>query len=376
MRKHHAKNERIKRDYLTYLTEAKRMSAKTVDQIAAAIAQFEASTGYRDFKAFHIEQARRFKHQLAENPSVETGKLLAKATIHSRLMALKAFFQWLAGLPGYRSKISYADAEYFNPSANDSRIANATHEKPVPSIEQIRHVIATMPTLTDIEKRNRALIAFTLLSGARDDAIASLSIRHIDLVTRTVFQDARSVRTKRRKTFTSWFFPVGDDIEAVVRDWAVHLTTTLLFGPDDPLFPATATGLGEGGGFKAAGLDRRHWTTAAPIRIIFKNAFEAAGLPYFNPHSFRNTLALLGERTCPNAEAMKAWSQNLGHDKVLTTLTSYGSVSSHRQAEIFEALRTKSKNILEAAAPDPATLQKVLTYLLQERDELASKMDQ
>ncbi len=43
------------------------------------------------------------------------------------------------------------------------------------------------------------LIAFALLTGARDDSIASLAVRHVDIVGRTVFQDARSVRTKNRK---------------------------------------------------------------------------------------------------------------------------------------------------------------------------------
>ena len=71
MRKHHPKNERIKRKYFTYLEEANRMSASSVDQVAAAIAQFEASTGHRDFAVFHIEQARKFKRQLADaiNPA-------------------------------------------------------------------------------------------------------------------------------------------------------------------------------------------------------------------------------------------------------------------------------------------------------------------
>jgi hypothetical protein len=32
-------------------------------------------------------------------------------------MALKRFTIWLAGRPGYRSRISYADADYFNVSA-------------------------------------------------------------------------------------------------------------------------------------------------------------------------------------------------------------------------------------------------------------------
>jgi integrase/recombinase XerD len=74
-----------------------------------------------------------------------------------------------------------------------------------------------------------------------------------------------------------------------------------------------------------------------PIRTIFKAAFASAGLPYFNPHSFRKTLALLGGQLCQSPEEYKAWSQNLGHDHVLTTFSSYGDVSSHRQAEIIRA---------------------------------------
>lgn len=342
MRKHHPQNERIKRDYLTFLAEAKRNSEKSVDQAAAAIAAFEASTGYRDFKLFRIEQAKRFKALLAEQINPATGKPLAKATIHARLMALKAFFQWLCREPGYR-KISHGDAEYFNPSANDGRIASAIREKPAPSLEQIRHVLATMPSGTDIEKRNRALVAFAILTGARDDALASLSLRHVERAARTVFQDARAVRTKRRKTFTTWFFPIGEDIEAIVADWLSHLEACLLFGPDDPLFPATRVAVSESGTFEASGLARKHWSNATPIRAIFREAFTAAGLPYFNPHSFRDTLALLGEKRCRSPEEFKAWSQNLGHDKVLTTFTSYGAVSRHRQAEIFAGMRGKGE---------------------------------
>jgi integrase len=94
--------------------------------------------------------------------------------------------------------------------------------------------------------------------------------------------------------------------------------------------------------FVASGLDRKHWSNAGPIRKIFKDAFAAAGLPYFNPHSFRNSLALLGGQICKSPEAYKAWSQNLGHENVLTTFLSYGDVAPHRQAEIIRGL-DKSK---------------------------------
>jgi len=92
--------------------------------------------------------------------------------------------------------------------------------------------------------------------------------------------------------------------------------------------------------FEPSGFKREHWQTASPIRDIFKAAFINAGLAYFNPHSFRNTLVGVGEKLCPNPEAFKAWSQNLGHEGVLTTFYSYGEVQPQRQAEIIHDLQS------------------------------------
>jgi hypothetical protein len=45
-----------------------------------------------------------------------------------------------------------------------------------------------------------------------------------------------------------------------------------------------------------------------------------------------------------NKSAMeyKAWSQNLGHDHVMTTFSSYGDVGSYRQAEIIRAFSERA----------------------------------
>jgi hypothetical protein len=53
---------------------------------------------------------------------------------------------------------------------------------------------------TDIKRRDRAIIAFTILTGARDG-------RHIDVVEGKVDQDARDVQTKFSKSFVTTFFP-------------------------------------------------------------------------------------------------------------------------------------------------------------------------
>lgn len=343
MKKHNPANERIKRKYFTFLKEAKRHSEPTVDAAAKALNRFEVYTKYRDFKAFHIKQAIAFKKHLNELKGQQSGEKLSKATLHSTLTQLKRFFQWLAWQPGYKS-LQYSDAEYFNLSDKDIRVATAKRQQKVPTLEQIKHVIDTMPIETDIERRNRALMAFTLLTGARDSAIASIKLKHVDLISGCVNQDAREVKTKFSKTFQTFFFPVGEEISNIVEEWVRYLRDEKLWGNDDPLFPATKIGMGDiTRQFEVAGLSRDNWSNATPIRTIFRNAFVSAGLSYFNPHSFRNTLVQLGQDVCKTPEQFKAWSQNLGHEKVLTTFLSYGEVGCQRQGEIIRGLAMPQK---------------------------------
>ncbi len=103
-------------------------------------------------------------------------------------------------------------------------------------------------------------------------------------------QDPREVRTKNAKTFTSVFFPVGDDFRNIVAEWIRYLREEKGFGPDDPLFPKTKVATGKDLAFRVVSVDRAPWSNANTVRQIFKDARARAGLPYFNPHSLRNTL--------------------------------------------------------------------------------------
>src|SRR5262249_26930070 len=58
--------------------------------------------------------------------------------------------------------------------------------------------------------------------------------------------------------------------------------------------------------------------------------------------SVRNTLAALGQKLCRTPEEYKAWSQNLGHEGVLTTFFAYGEVPAERQTEIIRELGERS----------------------------------
>lgn len=341
MSKFHPENEAIKRRYAFRLEAAFGKQPSTVDAALKAIERFEMSTGYKPFHKFHLEQVRSFRTKLAEETNA-TGRPLSAASVTSTLRRLHDFFLWLSQEPGFRSRIKPNDVQHFLPSDQDRRIAHARREKHVPTLDDIKLVLTLMPSDTDIELRDRAVVAFTILTGARDGAISSFRLKHLSLEKESLFQDGRDVRTKNRKSFVSYFFPVGPEPLEIVSQYVTRLRT-LGFGPDDPLFPSTRIEHGPNRGFAATGLSRSMWRTAEPIRTIFRKAFALAGLPYANPHSFRNTLVRLGEGLCHTPEAWKAWSQNLGHESEATTFVGYGQVPGNRQAQLLRDLAVNTE---------------------------------
>jgi integrase len=324
------KNERVKRQYADFLRHADGKAEATIRQIEMAIQRYEKFTRLADFGTFDQLKARAFKTDLA-------GHGLSKATIFSTVIALKRFFGWLAMQPGYKSRIAPTDIEYLSLSDKDIRAAKAPANRAIPTLEQVNHVIERMDSQTPIEKRNRALLAFVALTGVRDGAVVSLRLKHIDLNGNPprVIQNPNEVATKNSKRIDTFFFPIGGPFAAIVLEWIEFLRTNQLFGNDEPLFPKTAMAHDSDDCFTPVGLSREFWANAEPVREIFRNAFESAGLPSYSPHSFRHMLIQIAYQRKLTVPAMKAWSQNLGHEGMLTTLTSYGTVPLEQQRALI-----------------------------------------
>lgn len=338
MTKRNEENERMKRKYFYFLRHSSGKNEASIDKIAAAINRFEASTGRKPFKQFHHEQAVAFKARLLREKNLRTGEPLSLATISGIVAVVKAFFKWLADQAGYKRAVTYSEAEFFNLTLKDQSAARAHEERPYPSVDQALHAFRLMPEGNGIELRNKALFAFLLMSGIRLSAIASLKLNHVNREACCVFQSGRDVRTKASKTMTTYLLPIDHEVADCLDRWLDHLESKMLFGPSDPLFPKTRVSRGNSGGFSVTGLERAHWTSAGPIRGIIKSAFEAAGLPQFTPHSFRRTIEQWGAKRCRTPEEFKALSQNLGHESVLTTFASYGTVARDRQGEIIRGM--------------------------------------
>lgn len=208
MRRFSEENERVKRAYLAYLREAKGQDEKSLDKVAAALLDFERSVGFKPFKAFHRGWARRYKQHLEDRRHARTGLTLGLTTRDSALRLVRGFFHWLASQPGYKSRVAYADVEYFNANLNDARAARSHRPISYPSLAQCAHAFRALPETTQVDRRDKALFAFLMLTGARAGAVASLRLGHVDLVEGHIFQEARAARTKAGKSIDTWFFPI------------------------------------------------------------------------------------------------------------------------------------------------------------------------
>lgn len=341
MAKRNSDNLRIKRKYLVWRQDARGLAVSSIDKSASAITLYDDWLDGKDFRAFHPERARAFKRYLGGQRNERTGAPLGDSTINSTLRELKAFFNWLADQPGYKSRITRSDVDYLTPDRKSENARRGSLWKPHPSPEQVLHVLGQMPVGNVIERRNRALVAFLFLTGSREGAAISLKLGHVDMANSCVQFDGRVVNTKFGKSFTTAFYPFDPKVERIVSDWITELRCTHFFANADPLFPKTQVGLGPMGKFAAVGISREPWAGASGAAKIFKEAFANAGFPPFSPHKVRDTVAELASQHCRTPEDYKAWSQNMGHDDVLTTFRSYGSVASGRQMELMRRFRAK-----------------------------------
>ena len=331
-------NEMMKRRYFEFLKHADGKSDATIKLISASITRYEKFTRFKDFKAFDRKTAIGFKEDLQDKTQL--------ATSNSTLTRLKRFFAWLAQHNGYKRSIHLDDIAYLNMTDRDRRTANAPRDKEYPSLAMVKEVVGKMPHTTSIELRNRALIAFTALTMIRVSALASLKIKDFDTRTMLIRQDPRHVHTKNGKAIFTNILPFCDEFEAIILDWVKYLQQELLFSGSDPLFPKTALTHDEDDCFIAKGLLREHWQSSSPIRGIFKTAFEAANLPSYTPHVFRNMMEAELCAIDPSFAEYKAVSQSFGHAKVMTTLTSYGKLSVLEQSK---TIRTNLKRRYQEA---------------------------
>ncbi len=337
-------NERLKKQYEEALLFGSHREARTVDGTWKAINTFEVFTNRKPFMTFNADQAIGFRQWLMKQPN-EKGDPMSLGTIRAMLGNVREFFMWLHLHPKYGRKINAQAATYLRLSNNEDRAARASKPRQVPTLEQFKQAVLAMPEQTDVQKRDRALMAFLGITGMRDAALVSLRLKDVDIEKRTIWQDPKHVKTKFRKSIVTALVPIDPELERIVVDWLAYAKDVLGMDSASPVFPATCVEQNPANlTFENKGLSKAFWANAAPVRKVFREAFHRVGLPYFHPHTVRHMLVAWGMENLSQIE-FKALSQNLGHEHAMTSYTSYGYIQPEKQVNLIRGIGKRSEGL-------------------------------
>lgn len=337
------KNEVVKRKFFKWIKEANGCCDSTVNSIEKAILIYEDFTRLADFATFNSGKAIEFKKWLQERKV--KNKSLSTTTYCTYLRYLRKFFLWLSWQPNYKSKITVDTVDYLKATEKEERIATQYIPRNFPALEYVIKLAGSINALTEIDKRDRAMISFALLSGMRDKAIVSLPLGCFDENNLTINQSPKlGVQTKFSKHILTMLFVFDDKLLRYLIEW-VEILKSKGYGSQDPLFPRAKTDKGkEDLSFETASdVEPLFWQGTGRIREIFKKRSQEAGLPYFPPHTFRHLAVDLALKSCKTGEEIKAISQNFGHEHTATTLCSYANFAPPRLSEIIKNMDFSGK---------------------------------
>ncbi len=343
MPKVNAKNERVKRSFFRWLKNADGCCESTVSNIENAILLWQEFSKDEDFGLYSGDKAIDFKRWLSERQF--RGKAISIVTYHAYLRYLRKFFGWLVREPGYRNRIKPNSVDYLKVTEKEERIATQSTPRSYPSLDYVQKLVESIQPTTEVDRRDRALVAFTLLSGMRDSAVATLPLGCLDKEKLVILQNPRKgVTTKFSKLIPTTLFRFDETMLRYVLEWAKYLYEKG-FGSQDPLFPRSELEKGADNlTFEASSdVEPVFWQGSSRIREIFKKRSKEAGLSYFPPHTFRHLATILAFRACRNGEEIKAISQNFGHEHIATTISIYGNYDPSRLTEIIKSMDFSGK---------------------------------
>lgn len=364
-------NESIKREFFEQLKGARGFSKTSVRSHAEAINQWEIFTKCEDFSAYDKSKAVAFTEWLGTRGAKTKSGKISLVTQYNYLRRIKKFFVWLADQPKYKSKILKGDIDYLRLSKADAQVARAGTTKKMPNFEDARKIIEGITGDSEIDRRDRALISFALITGARISAIISLKMKNFDKILKQIDQNpGDGVRTKNSKRILTTFFPIGwNDPEKYFMDWYMYLESKN-FQPNDPIFPITEGSFVDRKNkhFKET-VGQNAWVGTGAARNIFDKRCKDVGLPYFHPHSFRHLIVSILSKKRLTEEEKRAISMNLGHENVGTTFGAYGYGSMNNETAIkivqkLKDIQEGASDTLQLSDQEKAVIEKVFRHIL------------
>ncbi len=318
-------NAKLQYQYTRYLREAKGRKEGTVKKAEDALRRWFYFTKQKTLKT-KLTDAKIFDFKQMLRAVQPNGRRLSPGTIFDVLLQVKCFFDWLGQQPGYKSMISKSVLAYFAPNRDEVEYRKYRNRKIFPTLPQVKILVRSISCDSILGRRDRAFIAIMLLTGIRIDALVSLKLDSFDREFMVVDQNPQDgVRTKFSKRFKTVIIPFDDHLYDVVGKWYDELME-LGFGYNDPLFPKAKMEV-DGISFISSGELSRGFISASQMRKLIAEHCQRAGLPRFNPHSFRHACVKLAMDLAKDGKTIKAISTNLGHNSAVHVIDTYGQMT-------------------------------------------------
>ncbi len=299
-----------------YLKELKdSISGKSADTVA----RYEFSlrpllywAGELPFEEAFSTQEVPFSAYVSKLPARRGDGILAAESQKKIVIVSKVFLEWAIEKKLINTKRMPTDA-----------ISKMVYPKILPSavdpvsvsVDEVKR-IASIDVGNDLAMiRNKAVMCFAFLSGARADAIASAPISSINLDKREFSQLTElGVRTKNSKSAITYLLNIPELLSAV-REWDDIVrkslpSTGLWFSPLESKWGAYTFSQ------KSAGIHR-----ASALVDQFRTFYEKVGMAdqYKSPHKYRHGFAVFALSNCRSMADYQAVSRNLMHSSLTVT---------------------------------------------------------
>jgi integrase len=330
------KNEILIKQYTDYLINSKGVAKATKKIFLRSIRKFN-KVKIKDYSKLTINDIIEAKDTLKETLSDNTFIMYMKQ--------LHNFYEWLSKQKGFKGLSD--KVEYFNLSKKDKKLEYCSKQefKEYPTLDYVKELVNSIPNETDTDKRNRALISLLCLTGARVDALVSLSMQCIDIDRLIVKQYPRfNTRTKFGKTIISKIFHFDNELVDIFVEWYNYLKDNG-FKKSDPLFPKLKITKDTNNlSFKRSELSKE-FMSATNFRKILSNLCKKQNITYYSPHRYRDLAINLIMSKIPYGEEIKIISQNFGHSDIATTIDYYGSYNPNILVEKLEKLDNRINDV-------------------------------
>jgi len=310
-------NWKLFKEYLRYREEVHQLEKKSVRLEETCLTHVLVWADEKSFKDISNKRPAFPVYMLSARSDGKKGQL-SPAYITKVVQTAKRFLEWLSVHKRGHKTIT----PHFIDTLRSPRMDEEPKKREFVSYQEILD-IASSPVKNTKQERLRASLVLLWLTGMRAGAFVTLPLSAVDLENLEInVSPSLGVRVKNRKGRTVHILN-DPKLLAVVKEWDKKVRAIL---PNNGLWFAHLSPI-------TSEIDPDitiDQVGANRYNILYediKSWLDEVGLPFRSPHKFRHGNAVYEVKKAKTFDKVKAISQNLGHESVVTTDSIYGVFS-------------------------------------------------